>query len=53
MEVWIERLVAVLIAFLGPLLTIFDLPGNTLLLLGGLGFAFLDDAMYYQAGRKL
>ena len=52
MEQFIEGLVAVIIVFTGPLLTIFDLPGNTLLMLTSLGFAFYDEALYFN-GRLL
>ena len=33
MELLVERIFAIFIAISGPILTIFDLPGNTLLLL--------------------
>ena len=45
MEFLVERVFAGLLAVLCPLLTIFDLPGNSILLLSGLGFAFFDEAM--------
>lgn len=48
MELLVERLLAVLIAVSGPILTIFDLPGNTLVLLTALAFAFFDEAMYFN-----
>lgn len=48
MDFLIEKIAAVCIAVLGPLLTIFDLPGNTLLLLTGLALAFWDEGMYFQ-----
>lgn len=41
MELLVERTFAICVAILGPVLTIFDLPGNTLLLLTSLVFAFL------------
>ena len=41
MEIIIEKVIVVLIVILGPLLTIFDMPGNTLILFTSLGFAFL------------
>ena len=47
-----ERTVAAFIALLCPLLTMFDLPGNSILLLTGLAFAFFDEAMYFN-GRLL
>lgn len=52
MDLLVERIFAALIAVVGPLLTIFDLPGNTLLLLTGLGFAFFNENMYFS-GRLL
>ena len=52
MEFLVERVFAGLLAVLCPLLTIFDLPGNSILLLSGLGFAFFDEAMYFN-GRIL
>ena len=52
MEFLVERTVAAFIALLCPLLTMFDLPGNSILLLTGLAFAFFDEAMYFN-GRLL
>lgn len=52
MELLVEKTLAIFIAVLGPLLTIFDLPGNTLVLLSALSFAFFDEAMYFN-GRVL
>lgn len=52
MEFVIEKSLAVIIAILGPVLTIFDFPGNTLLLFTSLAFAFLDEVMYFN-GRLL
>lgn len=52
MDFAVERALAAFVAALGPLLTIFDLPGNTLLLLTGLGFAFFNENMYFS-GRLL
>lgn len=52
MEQFMEWAVAGLIVVLGPLLTIFDLPGNSLLMLASLGFAFYDEALYFN-GRLL
>lgn len=43
MEAVIQWVVAGAAAIIGPLLTIFDLPGNTLMLLTGLGMVFLYD----------
>lgn len=48
----LEWIIAAFVAFLGPILTIFDLPGNSLMLLTGLGFAFYDEALYFN-GRLL
>ncbi len=52
MEFMLERSLAICVAILGPILTMFDLSGNTILLLTGLGFAFYDEAMYFN-GRLL
>lgn len=52
MHLFLEWLVAGVIVVLGPLLTIFDLPGNSLMMLTSLGFAFYDEAMYFN-GRLL
>lgn len=52
MEFLVERTIAILIAVAGPLLTIFDLPGNTLMLVTAFFFAFFDEAMYFN-GRLL
>lgn len=52
MDFVVERALAVFVALLGPLLTIFDLPGNTLVLLTGLGFAFFNENIYFS-GRLL
>lgn len=52
MDFAVERALAAFVAVLGPLLTIFDLPGNTLLLVTGLGFAFFNENMYFS-GRLL
>lgn len=52
MELLVERTFAIFIAILGPILTIFDLPGNTLLLLTSLMFAFFDEVLYFN-GRLL
>ena len=41
-------MVAGIIVVLGPLLTIFDLPGNSLMMLTSLGFAFYDEAKYFD-----
>ena len=52
MEFLVERTIAILVAVAGPLLTIFDLPGNTLMLLTAFIFAFFDEAIYFN-GRLL
>lgn len=52
MEFLVERTIAILVAVAGPLLTIFDLPGNTLMLLTAFFFAFFDEAIYFN-GRLL
>ncbi len=52
MDFFAEKAVAALVALIGPLLTMFDLSGNTLLLLTGLGFAFFNENMYFS-GRLL
>ena len=49
MHLFLEWLVAGIIVVLGPLLTIFDLPGNSLMMLTSLGFAFYDEAMYFDS----
>lgn len=52
MELLVERTFAIFIAISGQILTIFDLPGNTLLLLTSLMFAFFDEVLYFN-GRLL
>lgn len=49
MHLFLEWFVAGIIVVLGPMLTMFDLPGNTLMMLTSIGFAFYDEAMYYNA----
>lgn len=49
MEHFVEWVLAGIIVIVGPLLTIFDLPGNTLLMITGLGFAFYDESMYFNS----
>lgn len=49
MEHFVELFIAGIMIVLGPILTIFDLPGNTLLLITGLGLAFYDDAIYFNS----
>ena len=41
MEYLVEWTIAGIIIVLGPILTIFDLPGNTLMMLTAIGYAFL------------
>lgn len=48
MHLFLDWLVAGIIVVLGPLLTIFDLPGNSLMMLTSLGFAFYDEARYFD-----
>lgn len=48
MQLFLEWLVAGIIVVLGPMLTIFDLPGNSLMVLTSLGFAFYDEAKYFD-----
>ena len=52
MEFLVERAIAVFLALLCPLLTIFDLPGNSILLVSALGYVFFDEGMYFN-GRIL
>lgn len=52
MESALEWIFVTIVAFIGPILTVFDLPGNSLMLLTGLGFAFYDEALYFN-GRLL
>lgn len=52
MESAVEWILTALVALIGPILTIFDLPGNSLMLLTGFGFAFYDEALYFN-GRLL
>ena len=52
MEFLVERTIVGLLAIICPLLTIFDLPGNSILLLTGFGMAFFDENMYFN-GRLL
>ena len=46
MEYFLEALAAALIVIVGPLLTLVGLPGNTLMLLAGVGFACFDGFMF-------
>ena len=43
---WLEDILALFIILLAILLTIFNLPGNTLLLLGYLGYILVDEPRY-------
>ena len=52
MDFFVERTLALFVAVLCPLLTIFDLPGNSILLLTGLGFAFYNESAFFS-GRLL
>ena len=47
MEFLVERTIVGLLAIICPLLTMFDLPGNSILLLTGFGMAFFDENMYF------
>ena len=49
MEYLLEWSIAAMMVVLGPILTIFDLPGNTLMMLTAIGFAFFDSGMYLDA----
>lgn len=48
MEFLVEKIFAIIIAILGPILTIFDFPGNTLILITSLGFTFFDENLYFS-----
>lgn len=52
MEFILEWSLGALIIFLGPLLTLLDLPGNTIMVAAGIGYAFFDEARYFD-GRIL
>lgn len=52
MEFILEWSLGALVIFLGPLLTLLDLPGNTVMLAAGIGYAFFDEARYFD-GRIL
>lgn len=52
MEFLAEKIFAVIVAIVCPFLTIFDLPGNSIMLLTSLGLAFFDEAKYFS-GRLL
>lgn len=52
MEFLAEKILAVIVAVICPFLTIFDLPGNSIMLLTGIGLAFFDEARYFS-GRLL
>lgn len=43
MEIFATSVLAVCLALLGPLLTIFDLPGNTMMMIARVSFAVLDE----------
>ena len=49
MEYFVEWLIAGIMIILGPVLTIFDLPGNTLLMITGVGLAFYDENIYFNS----
>lgn len=48
MEFMLERTIAAVIALIGPLLTLFDLPGNSLMLLTAVFYAIYDQALYFN-----
>jgi hypothetical protein len=48
MDFLAEKLLAIFMALVCPFLTIFDMPGNSLLLVTSLGFAFLNSEAYYS-----
>ncbi|MCD8198749.1 MAG: DUF456 family protein [Phascolarctobacterium sp.] len=48
MEHVLQWVVAGIIIIGGPLLTIFDLPGNTLMMLSSVGFAVYDGTRYFN-----
>lgn len=52
MEFLVEWALGALIVIIGPLLTLLDLPGNTVMLAAGIGYAFFDEARYFD-GRLL
>ena len=52
MEFLVEWAFGALIVVVGPLLTLLDLPGNTIMLAAGIGYAFFDEARYFD-GRLL
>lgn len=46
MEFIVEKMIAVFVAIVAPILSILDLPGNTMLFVTSLGFAVYNDAKY-------
>lgn len=52
MEFLVEWAFGALIVVVGPLLTLLYLPGNTIMLAAGIGYAFFDEARYFD-GRLL
>ena len=48
MEFLVEWAFGALIVVVGPLLTLLDLPGNTIMLAAGIGYAFFDEARYFD-----
>ena len=52
MEFLVEWAFGALIVVVGPLLTLLDLPGNTIMLAAGIGYAFFDEARYFD-GREI
>lgn len=49
MELFPEYIGAAFIAILGPVLTLFDLPGNTLMVCGALFFSFFGAEKFFDA----
>ena len=52
MDFFLERALTAFLVVFCPLLSIFDLPGNSLLLLSAFGFAFWNEGAYFN-GRLL
>ncbi len=48
MDLMLAKTLALIIAVIAPFLTLFDLWGNTILLLTSIGFAFYDESMYFS-----
>lgn len=48
MEIWLTKIVAGIVALVAPLLTLFDLPGNTTMVLTAAGLAYFFQDLYFQ-----